>query len=91
MSEKRRYNGRRIFTNILWSLMVLAIVVLLGAAMSLKHNKHCKGVSIHISGIQNNFFIVTFLFNIFRNALLVHRKIQLRQGYTVIAGITIND
>src|SRR6476620_9856298 len=57
MSEKRRYNGRSIFANILWSLLGLAIVVLLGAAMSLKHNKRCKGVNINISGLQNNFFI----------------------------------
>jgi cell division protein FtsQ len=32
-------------------------VVLLGAAMNLKHNKRCKGVAINISGVQNNFFI----------------------------------
>ena len=57
MSEKRRYSGRRIFANILWSLLGLATVVLLGAAMSLKHNKRCKGVNINISGVQNNFFI----------------------------------
>ena len=57
MSEKRRYNGRRIFANILWSLLGLATVVLLGAAMSLKHNRRCKGVNINISGIQDNFFI----------------------------------
>ena len=57
MPEKRRYNGRRIFANILWSLLGLATVVFLGAAMSLKHNKRCKGVNIHISGTQDNFFI----------------------------------
>jgi cell division protein FtsQ len=57
MSAKRRYNGRRIFVNIIWSLLGLATVVLLGAAMSLKHNKRCKGVEINISGIQENFFI----------------------------------
>lgn len=57
MSDKRRYNGRRIFANILWSLLGLATVVLLGAAMNLKHNKHCKGININISGVQNNFFI----------------------------------
>ena len=57
MQEKKRYNGRRIFANILWSLLGLATVVLLGAAISLKHNKRCKGVNINISGIQNNFFI----------------------------------
>lgn len=57
MPEKRRYNGRKIFANIIWSLLGLATVVLLGAAMNLKHNKRCKGVNIQISGIQNNFFI----------------------------------
>lgn len=57
MQDKKRYNGRRIFVNILWSLLGLATVVLLGAAISLKHNKRCKGVDINISGVQNNFFI----------------------------------
>src|SRR5215212_3109537 len=57
MSAKRRYNGRKIFANILWTLLGLATVVLLGAAINLKHNKRCKGVAINISGIQNNFFI----------------------------------
>jgi cell division protein FtsQ len=57
MFDKRRYNGRRIFANILWSLLGLATVVLLGAAMSLKQNKLCKGVNINIRGAQSNFFI----------------------------------
>lgn len=57
MSEKRRYKGRRILTNILWSLLGMATVILLGAAMNLKHNKHCRGVNINISGGQGNFFI----------------------------------
>ena len=57
MSAKRRYNGRRIFANILWSLLGLATVVLLGAAMSLRSHRHCKGVSINISGARDNFFI----------------------------------
>jgi len=57
MPGKTRYNGRRIFVNILWSFLGLATVVLLGAAISLKHNKRCKGVDINISGTQNNFFI----------------------------------
>ena len=57
MAENRRYNGRRIFANILWSLLGLATVVLLGAAISLKNHKRCKGVNINIIGTQNNFFI----------------------------------
>ncbi|HUS03078.1 MAG TPA: hypothetical protein VMY77_15175, partial [Chitinophagaceae bacterium] len=57
MSEKRRYNATRIFANILWSILGLATVVLLGAAINLKHNRRCKGVSINISGVQKNFFI----------------------------------
>lgn len=57
MSEKRRYNSKRIFGNLLWALLGFATVVLLGAAMSLRNNKHCKGVNINISGVQNNFFI----------------------------------
>ncbi|MDB5199806.1 MAG: hypothetical protein JWO92_1769 [Chitinophagaceae bacterium] len=57
MPEKRRYNSKRIFANILWSILGLATVVLLGAAISLRNNKRCKGVNINISGIQENFFI----------------------------------
>ena len=57
MPEKRRYNTKKILGNILWTLLGLATVVLLGAAISLRHNKHCKGVSINIKGAQNNFFI----------------------------------
>ena len=57
MSEKKRYNSRKIFGNILWTLLGLATVVLLGAAISLRNNKRCKGVNINITGLQNNFFI----------------------------------
>jgi len=57
MAEKKRYNSKKILGNILWTLLGLATVVLLGAAMILRNNKHCKGVDINISGVQNNFFI----------------------------------
>jgi len=57
MSEKKRYTAKRIFGSLLWASMGLATVVLLGAAMSIRNNKHCKGVSINISGVQNNLFI----------------------------------
>lgn len=57
MAEKRQYNAKRIFGNVLWALLGFAIVVLLGAAISLKNNKRCKGININISGAQNNFFI----------------------------------
>ena len=57
MAEKKRYNYRKILGNILWTLLGLATVVLLGAAINLRNNKHCKGVDINISGVQNNFFI----------------------------------
>lgn len=57
MSEKKSYNGSRIFANILWALLGMATVGLLGAAMSLRNNMRCKGVNINISGTQNNFFI----------------------------------
>ncbi len=57
MTAGRRYNGRKIFTNILWTTLGLATVILLGAAINLKHNKRCKGVAINISGVQENFFI----------------------------------
>ncbi|MEJ7672206.1 MAG: hypothetical protein WKF59_05750 [Chitinophagaceae bacterium] len=57
MSVNKRYTAKRIFGSLLWALMGLATVVLLGAAMSIRNNKHCKGVSININGIQNNLFI----------------------------------
>ena len=57
MAEKKRYNSRKIFGNILWTLLGLATVVLLGAAISLRNSKRCKGVDINITGVQNNFFI----------------------------------
>ena len=57
MSEQKRYNTKKVFGNLLWALLGLATVVLLGAAMSLRNNKHCKAVNINIRGIQNNFFI----------------------------------
>lgn len=57
MSQNRRYNSRKILGNIVWTLLGLATVVLLGAAISLRNNKRCKGVIIQITGRQNNFFI----------------------------------
>jgi len=57
MSDKKRYNGKRIVANILWSLLGFAAVILLGAAIEINESKRCKGVEIHISGVQNNFFI----------------------------------
>ncbi len=57
MSVKKRYNSTKILGNILWTLLGLATIVLLGAAISLRNHKRCKGVNINISGIQNNFFI----------------------------------
>lgn len=57
MEEKARYNSKKIIGNILWTLLGLATVVLLGAAISLRNNKRCKGVAITIKGSQNIFFI----------------------------------
>lgn len=57
MPEKKRYNSTKIFGNILWTLLGLATVVLLGAAISLRIHKRCRGVDINITGVQNNFFI----------------------------------
>ena len=57
MSVKRRYNSKKIIGNLLWIMLGLATVVLLGAAISLRNHKRCKGVTININGIQNNFFI----------------------------------
>lgn len=57
MQNERRYNGRKIVANMLWALLGIATVVLLGAAISLKHSKHCKGINIIISGAEKNLFI----------------------------------
>ncbi len=57
MSEKRRFNAKRILSNLLWAFLGMATVILLGAAMSAKNNKQCKGVNINIKGNQHNFFI----------------------------------
>jgi len=55
--QKKRYTYRRIFGSLLWSLLGLALVILLGAAINVRNNKHCKGMYINISGNQINFFI----------------------------------
>ena len=57
MSNKNTYNFKRILGNVLWSLIGMGAVVLLGAAISKKHNMQCTGVNIIIRGVQNNFFI----------------------------------
>lgn len=57
MSGKKRYNGKRIVANILWSLLGFAAVVLLGAAIEMNDGKRCKGLKINISGVKNNLFV----------------------------------
>lgn len=57
MPNKNTYNLKRIIGNVLWSLLGMGAVVLLGAAISKKNNKFCKGINITIKGVQNNFFI----------------------------------
>ncbi len=57
MSEKRRYTFKKLLGSLIWALMGLATVVLLGAAMSLRNNKQCQGVTINIIGTHDNFFI----------------------------------
>ena len=57
MSEKNRYSTKRIFGNVLWSLLGMGTVILLGAAISKKNNMRCRGIDITIRGVQNNFFI----------------------------------
>lgn len=54
---QKQFNTKKIFTNVLWALLGMGTVVLLGAAINIKNNRHCKGVEINITGAENNFFI----------------------------------
>lgn len=56
MSDKK-LNIKKILSSLLWVTIGIGTVVLLVAAVKSKDAKHCKGIEINISGVNNNFFI----------------------------------
>lgn len=48
---------KKILITVLWSVLGLAAIVLLAAAVLRKDNALCSGIEINISGVSNNFFI----------------------------------
>ena len=57
MPANRKYTFKKILVAMLWMVLSSGTVVLLIAAITLKNNEHCSKIEIHISGVQNNFFI----------------------------------
>ena len=57
MSDKKRYNIKKMLVNAIWVVLGTGTVVLLVAAINKKDSNHCKAVEITIKGVQNNFFI----------------------------------
>ena len=57
MSEKKRYNVKKILINTVWIMLGMGTVVLLVAAINKKDSNQCKAVEITIKGVQNNFFM----------------------------------
>jgi len=55
MFEKNKL--KKILTISLWSLLGLAGIALLVAALNKKHETVCTGIDIEIGGVNNNFFI----------------------------------
>ena len=53
----KKLNIKKIFLNLLWVSIGIGTIVLLVAAVKRKDAKHCKGIEINISGVNNNFFI----------------------------------
>lgn len=57
MAANKKYSLKKILSVSVWSVLASGVVVLLVAAMSKKSTEHITSVDIHISGIQNNYFI----------------------------------
>lgn len=57
MPGKRKYTFRKFLAIAVWVILGSGTVVLLIAAITKKENEKIKGVEIHISGVQNNYFI----------------------------------
>jgi cell division protein FtsQ len=57
MSGNKKYTFRKFLAIAVWILLGSGTVVLLIAAITKKDNERVTGVEIHISGVQNNYFI----------------------------------
>jgi len=57
MSVRKKYTFRKFLAIAVWILLGSGTVVLLIAAITKKDNERVTGVDIHISGVQNNYFI----------------------------------
>ena len=57
MAEKRTYTFKKFITVAIWIILGSVTVLLLVAAIDRKNNDHIARVDIHISGVQNNYFI----------------------------------
>ena len=53
----RKYNWKKIFTQTLWILAGIGMIVLLGAAMQRKNQKQCMDIKIEITGVERHMFI----------------------------------
>ena len=53
----KNLNIKKIFLSLFWIAIGAGGIVLLVAAVKNKDAKHCKGIEITISGVNNNFFI----------------------------------
>ena len=53
----KKLNIKKLLSSLLWVTIGIGTVVLLVAAVKRKDAKHCKGIEINISGVNNNFFI----------------------------------
>ncbi len=59
MTVNHKYKFSKVLTVLLWILLGSGTIVLLVAAITKRNNEHCLKTNIHISGVQNNFFIDT--------------------------------
>lgn len=57
MAETRTYTFKKILAIAIWVVLGSGTIVLLVAAMTKKKNERIAGLDIHISGVQNNYFI----------------------------------
>jgi cell division protein FtsQ len=57
MSGNKKYTFRKFLAIAVWVLLGSGTVVLLIAAITKKDNERITGIEIHISGVQNNYFI----------------------------------
>src|SRR5450755_2941343 len=57
MGDSKRYTFMKILVATTWTLIGIGTVVLLVAAVNRKKGECCRSVDIHITGVQNNYFI----------------------------------